>query len=106
MLYGQIQVSADQSEEPHVSSPWAQIKNCGAIAHLQQDLLGGSAKQINPTLSSPPEVRIASVTGSTTDLDRRLQHLRFARQRDGAESARADDAIQLGGNAASTDRGS
>jgi hypothetical protein len=66
------------SGDPHIPATWAQIKIGAAIAHLQQDSLDGSAEQATSVLSLPPEFRIATVTGWATDLDRRLQHPRFA----------------------------
>ena len=50
-----------------------------AIAHLLKDSLDGAAAQVTPMLTLSPEFRIATVTGWTSDLDKRLPSKRFAR---------------------------
>ncbi len=62
----------------HVPAAWAQTRVGAAIAHLLKDELDGTAEQVTPMFSLPPEFRIATVTGWLADLDRKLQAKRYA----------------------------
>lgn len=64
---------------PHIPATWAQVRIGAAIAHLLKDSLDGAVEQLTPVLTLSPEFRITTVTGWTSDLDKRLSNLRFAR---------------------------
>jgi hypothetical protein len=64
--------------DPRAPGTWAQVRIGAAIAHLLQDSLDGAVEQVGPMLALAPELRIATVTGWLTDLDRQLSWPRFA----------------------------
>ena len=62
---------------PHVPAAWAQIRIGTGIACVLRDEPDGAAEQVAPVFDLPPELRIATVTGWLSDLDRRLTGARF-----------------------------
>ena len=66
------------ADGPHVPAAWAQIKVGAGIACLLKDEPDGAAEQVRPMLDLPPGLRVATVTGWLTELDRRLAHRRYA----------------------------
>jgi transcriptional regulator with XRE-family HTH domain len=57
---------------------WAQVRIGAAIACLRQGSLDGAAEQVTPLLDLAPDMRISTVTGWLTELDRELAKPRFA----------------------------
>jgi hypothetical protein len=68
---------------------WAQVRIGAAIAHLLQGSLEGAVEQVTPVLALEPEMRITTVTGWLTDLDRVLARPQFAASQDSV-AARQD----------------
>jgi tetratricopeptide (TPR) repeat protein len=67
--------------EPQVVANWAQIRVGAGLAHLDLGDLDAAVDEATPVLSLPPELRVATVTGYTGNLDRRLAHSRFRSSR-------------------------
>lgn len=65
--------------DPKVAGTWAQVRVGAGMAHLLNDELDGAADEVAPVLQLPPELRMGTVTGYTTNLDRRLDEPRFKR---------------------------
>ena len=65
--------------DPKVAGTWAQVRVGAGMAHLLNDELDGAAEEVAPVLQLPPELRMGTVTGYTTNLDRRLEEPRFKR---------------------------
>ncbi len=64
---------------PQIQAAWAQIRVGAAIAQLRKDALDGTAEEVAPMLTLPPEFRITTVTGWLDELSRRLSADRYAR---------------------------
>ena len=62
---------------PKVSANWAQIRVGAGIAHLMNGSLDETAAEMEPVLALPPGMRIATVTGYTERLRRRLGNPRY-----------------------------
>jgi hypothetical protein len=62
---------------PKVSANWAQIRAGAGIAHLLNGSLDGAVAEVEPVLSLPPSMRVATVTAYTERLRRRLGHPRY-----------------------------
>ena len=62
---------------PKVWANWAQIRVGSGIAHLLNGSLDGAAAEVEPVLDLTPSMRIATVTGYTERLRRRLEHPRY-----------------------------
>ena len=59
---------------------------------MKDDLDGALAAEISPALTLAPEFRMATITGYTSQIDRRLQQRRFLRSDTAAEiSTRVQD---------------
>jgi transcriptional regulator with XRE-family HTH domain len=58
--------------EPRNLWTWAQVRIGAAIACVCQGSLDGAAEQVAPVLDLAPDMRITTVTGWLTDLDRKL----------------------------------
>jgi hypothetical protein len=74
-------LAADQgwaAGDPHIPGTWAQVRIGAAIAQLLKGSLDGAVEQATPTLTMPPELRIATVTGWLADLDQHLASRRYA----------------------------
>ena len=63
--------------EPRADGTWAQVRLGTAIAHIMKNALDGAMKEITPVLALPPEFRMATITGYTRQIDKRLQQRRF-----------------------------
>src|SRR5205807_3578782 len=70
---------------PRVPATWAQVRAGAGIAYLMGGAIDGTVEQIAPILNLPPELRIGTVTGYFTNLDRRLDDPRYAGSRTAAE---------------------
>jgi transcriptional regulator with XRE-family HTH domain len=64
--------------DTRVPATWAQIRTEAAIAYLMKGALDGTAEQIIPVLSLPPELRIGTVTGYLRKLTVLLNQPRLA----------------------------
>ncbi len=58
--------------EPRVPANWAQVRIGAAIAHLALGALDAAIAEVEPVLTLPPEMRIATVTAYTTAVGRQL----------------------------------
>lgn len=69
---------------PQVAANWAQIRVGAGIAHLMRDSIDGAIAEVEPVLTLPASMRVATVTAYTERLIKRLQHTRY----DGVGGAR------------------
>jgi hypothetical protein len=75
-----------------VAGTWAQVRLGAGIARIMKDDLDGALAEISPALTLAPEFRMATITGYTSQIGRRLQQRRFLRSDTAAEiSARVRD---------------
>jgi transcriptional regulator with XRE-family HTH domain len=65
--------------DPKNPATWAQVRAGSAIAYLMKDSLDGAVQQVAPVLDLPAGLRITTVTGYLTTLQRMLAHYRFAK---------------------------
>ena len=65
------------SGDPWVAGTWAQIRLSAGIGHIMKHDLEGALAEITPVLTLAPEFRMATITGYTSQIDRRLQQRRF-----------------------------
>jgi hypothetical protein len=63
--------------EPRAAGTWAQVRLGAGIAHIMKNDLDGAMKEIAPVLALAPEFRMATITGYTAQIDKRLQRRRF-----------------------------
>lgn len=71
--------SAWAAGDPWVAGTWAQVRLGAGIARIMKDDLDGALTEIGPALTLAPEFRMATITGYTSQLDKRLQQRRFLR---------------------------
>jgi hypothetical protein len=69
--------SAWASGDPWVAGTWAQVRLGAGIAHIMKGDLDGALEEITPVLALAPEFRMATITGYTSHMDRRLRQRRF-----------------------------
>jgi hypothetical protein len=69
--------SAWASGDPWVGGTWAQVRLGASIAHIMRDDLDGALKEFIPVRTLAPEFRMATITGYTVQMDKRLQQRRF-----------------------------
>jgi hypothetical protein len=69
--------SAWTSGDPWVAGTWAQVRLGAGIAHIMKGDLDGALEEITPVLALAPEFRMATITGYTSHIDRRLRQRRF-----------------------------
>jgi hypothetical protein len=62
---------------PHVPAAWAQIRIGAGIACLLKDEPDGAAELVRPMLDLPPGLRVATVTGFLSKLEKRLADSRY-----------------------------
>lgn len=62
-----------------VTGTWAQVRLGAAIARIMTADLDGALAEITPVMSLAPEFRMATITGYTRQIDRRLCQRRFLR---------------------------
>jgi hypothetical protein len=62
-----------------VAGTWAQIRLGAGIARIMKDDLDGALMEISPALTLAPEFRMATITGYTSQIDKRLHQRRFLR---------------------------
>ncbi len=60
-----------------VAGTWTQVPLGAGIAGIMKDDLDGALAEISPALTLAPEFRMATITGYTSQIDRRLQQRRF-----------------------------
>jgi hypothetical protein len=68
-----------------VAGTWTQVRLGAGIARIMKDDLDGALAEISPALTLAPEFRMATITGYTSQIDRRLQQRRFLRSDTAAE---------------------
>jgi hypothetical protein len=73
----EIADSAWASGTPLVTATWAQVRLAAGIAHIMKGDLDGTLTEFTPVLSLPPEYRMATITGYTSQMDQRLRQRRF-----------------------------
>jgi tetratricopeptide (TPR) repeat protein len=71
--------SAWASGDPWVAGTWAQVRLGACIAHIMRDDLDGALRDFAPVQSLAPEFRMATITGYTAQIDKRLHQRRFQR---------------------------
>ena len=69
--------SAWASGEPWAGGTWAQVRLGACIAHIMRDDLDGALREFAPVRTLAPEFRIATITGYTVQMDKRLQQRRL-----------------------------
>lgn len=69
--------TASATGEPRAAETWAQVRLGAGIAHIMKNDLDGAMKEIAPVLALAPEFRMATITGYTAQIDKRLQQRRF-----------------------------
>jgi hypothetical protein len=69
--------SAWATGDPWVAGTWAQVRLGAGIAHIMKGDLDGALEEITPVLALAPEFRMATITGYTSHMDRRLRQRRF-----------------------------
>lgn len=62
---------------PKVAANWAQIHVGAGLAYLMKDSLDGAIAEVEPVLTLPASMRVATVTAYTKRLSRQLQHPRY-----------------------------
>ncbi|WP_165913160.1 hypothetical protein [Tamaricihabitans halophyticus] len=62
---------------PRVPATWAQVRLGAGLAHLLNGDLDGAAEQIRQVMDLDPELRVATVTGYTENVDRKLSEQYF-----------------------------
>ena len=62
---------------PKVAANWAQIHVGAGLAYLMKDSLDGAIAEVEPVLTLPASMRVATVTAYTERLSRRLQQPRY-----------------------------
>lgn len=63
---------------PRVPANWAQIRMGAGIAHLMNGSLEHAIAEVAPVLTLPADLRVATVTGYSESLQKRLNEHRFA----------------------------
>jgi hypothetical protein len=63
--------------EPRAAGTWAQVRLGAGIAYIMKNDLEGAMNEIAPVLALAPEFRMATITGYTVQIDKRLQQRRF-----------------------------
>jgi len=71
--------SAWADGDPWVAATWAQVRLGACIAHIMRDDLDGALRDFALVQELPPEFRMATITGYTAQMDKRLQQRRFQR---------------------------
>lgn len=71
--------SAWAEGDARVTGTWAQVRLGVGIARIMKDDLDGASIEISPALTLAPEFRMATITGYTSQIDKRLQQRRFLR---------------------------
>lgn len=62
-----------------VTGTWAQVRLGAAIAWIMKSDLGGACAEIDPVMDIAPQYRMATITGYTRQIRKRLQQRRFLR---------------------------
>jgi len=62
-----------------VAGTWAQVRLGAGIARIMKDDLDGALIEISPALTLAPEFRMATITGYTWQIDKRLRQRRLLR---------------------------
>jgi hypothetical protein len=73
------------SGDPRVAGTWAQVRLGSSIAYIMKNDLDGAMREFAPVLSLEPEFRMATITGYTDQMDKRLQQRRYQRNTISAE---------------------
>ena len=69
--------AAWKSGAPWAAGTWAQVRLGAGIAHIMRNDLDGALTEISPVLSLAPKLRMVTITGYATQIDKRLQQRRF-----------------------------
>ena len=69
--------SAWDSGDARVAGTWAQVRLGVGIAHIMKGDLAGAQEELIPVLTLSPEFRMATITGYTSDMEKRLRQRRF-----------------------------
>lgn len=69
--------SAWASGDPFVPGTWAQVRLGASIAHIMRNDLDGALKEFSSVHTLAPEFRMATITGYTAQMDKRLRQRRF-----------------------------
>jgi hypothetical protein len=69
--------SAWAAGDPWVAGTWAQVRLGACIAHIMRDDLDGALRDFAPVQELAPEFRMATITGYTAQMNKRLQQRRF-----------------------------
>lgn len=67
------------SGDPQVIGTWAQVRLGASIAYIMKSDLDGALREFTPVRALDPELRMATITGYTEQMDWRLRQRRFDR---------------------------
>jgi hypothetical protein len=79
LRYAMAADSAWASGDPWVVGTWAQVRLGASIAHIMRDDLEGALREFEPVRTVSPEFRMATITGYTSQMDKRLRQRKFQR---------------------------
>jgi len=79
LRYARAADSAWAVGDPWVVGTWAQVRLGASIAHIMRDDLEGALREFDPVRTVSPEFRVATITGYTSQMDKRLQQRKFQR---------------------------